>query len=328
MKYRTCAILSTNSSSAASSSASASRWTLPGDHRDLRPHPARRRPGPAVREAEGLGIPLLGNLFGTPGGSRWAWARNRRGPAGGREAAGLAQGAGSAQGHEGRLAEAAGVQEGVGHGPQGAARRPARRSCSKGDGGPGRLPDPDLLAGRRGPLITWGLVVTRGPDKPRQNLGIYRMQVLGRNRVIMRWLAHRGGALDFREWQQATRASRSRCRSPWGRPGHHPGGGHPGAGHPVGIRLRRPAARQPHRGRPLHGQRSAGPGLRRDRPGRPYHPDDMAAEGPFGDHTGYYNEVDSFPSSPSSASPSAATPSTTAPTPAGRRTSRPSWAWP
>ncbi|XZG69505.1 4-hydroxy-3-polyprenylbenzoate decarboxylase [Chitinibacteraceae bacterium HSL-7] len=49
------------------------------------------------------------------------------------------------------------------------------------------------------PLITWGLVVTRGPHKKRQNLGIYRQQVIGRNQVIMRWLAHRGGALDFRE---------------------------------------------------------------------------------------------------------------------------------
>ncbi len=46
-------------------------------------------------------------------------------------------------------------------------------------------------------------MVTSGPDKPRQNLGIYRMQVIGRNRVIMRWLAHRGGALDFRDWQRA-----------------------------------------------------------------------------------------------------------------------------
>ncbi|HYD56211.1 MAG TPA: UbiD family decarboxylase domain-containing protein, partial [Burkholderiales bacterium] len=50
-----------------------------------------------------------------------------------------------------------------------------------------------------GPLITWGLTVTRGPSKPRQNLGIYRQQVIGPNRVIMRWLAHRGGALDYRD---------------------------------------------------------------------------------------------------------------------------------
>ncbi|WP_292773310.1 UbiD family decarboxylase, partial [Methylophaga sp. UBA5100] len=52
------------------------------------------------------------------------------------------------------------------------------------------------------PLITWGLVVTKGPHKTRQNLGIYRQQVIGKNRVIMRWLSHRGGALDFKEWQQ------------------------------------------------------------------------------------------------------------------------------
>ena len=52
------------------------------------------------------------------------------------------------------------------------------------------------------PLITWGLVVTKGPHKARQNMGIYRQQVIGKNRVIMRWLSHRGGALDFKEWQQ------------------------------------------------------------------------------------------------------------------------------
>ena len=51
------------------------------------------------------------------------------------------------------------------------------------------------------PLITWGLVVTKGPEKERQNLGIYRQQVLTKNKVIMRWLAQRGGALDFKEWQ-------------------------------------------------------------------------------------------------------------------------------
>ncbi|PCH63901.1 MAG: 3-octaprenyl-4-hydroxybenzoate decarboxylase, partial [Gammaproteobacteria bacterium] len=52
------------------------------------------------------------------------------------------------------------------------------------------------------PLITWGLVVTKGPHKERQNMGIYRQQVIGKNRLIMRWLSHRGGALDFKEWQQ------------------------------------------------------------------------------------------------------------------------------
>ena len=53
------------------------------------------------------------------------------------------------------------------------------------------------------PLITWPLVITKGPHKERQNLGIYRQQVIGKNKLIMRWLTHRGGALDFREWQIA-----------------------------------------------------------------------------------------------------------------------------
>ena len=62
-----------------------------------------------------------------------------------------------------------------------------------------RLPIQTCWPGDAAPLITWGLTVTRGPNKTRQNLGIYRQQVLGPNKVIMRWLAHRGGALDFRE---------------------------------------------------------------------------------------------------------------------------------
>ena len=66
-----------------------------------------------------------------------------------------------------------------------------------------RLPIQHCWPGDVAPLITWGLVVTRGPHKNRQNLGIYRQQVLGPNKVIMRWLAHRGGALDFLEHQKA-----------------------------------------------------------------------------------------------------------------------------
>ena len=72
----------------------------------------------------------------------------------------------------------------------------------------GRLPVQTCWPGDAGPLITWGLVVTRGPQsvaqpRLRQNLGIYRQQVIGRREVIMRWLAHRGGALDFREFARA-----------------------------------------------------------------------------------------------------------------------------
>jgi len=62
-----------------------------------------------------------------------------------------------------------------------------------------RLPIQHCWPGDIAPLITWGLVITNGPNKKRQNLGIYRQQVIGPNKLIMRWLAHRGGALDFRE---------------------------------------------------------------------------------------------------------------------------------
>ncbi|TXT27154.1 MAG: 3-octaprenyl-4-hydroxybenzoate carboxy-lyase UbiD [Gallionellaceae bacterium] len=69
-----------------------------------------------------------------------------------------------------------------------------------------KLPVQHCWPGDVAPLITWGLVVTKGPNKPRQNLGIYRQQVIAPNKVIMRWLAHRGGALDYRE-----RRCRMRC---------------------------------------------------------------------------------------------------------------------
>ncbi len=69
----------------------------------------------------------------------------------------------------------------------------------------GKLPVQLCWPGDAGPLVTWGLTVTRGPHKKRQNLGIYRQQVLGPNRLIMRWLAHRGGALDFQDHRQVSR---------------------------------------------------------------------------------------------------------------------------
>jgi 4-hydroxy-3-polyprenylbenzoate decarboxylase len=147
-----------------------------------------------------------------------------------------------------------------------------------------------------GPLITWGLVVTRGPDKPRQNLGIYRMQVIAKNRVIMRWLAHRGGALDFREFQQK-----------------HPGESFPvsvalgadpatilGAVTPVPDTLSEYAFAGLLRGSRTEVVKSIGNDLQVPAAAEfvlegHIHPDDMAPEGPFGDHTGYYNEVDHFP---------------------------------
>ncbi|MGA1561608.1 MAG: 4-hydroxy-3-polyprenylbenzoate decarboxylase [Gammaproteobacteria bacterium] len=150
--------------------------------------------------------------------------------------------------------------------------------------------------GDAGPLITWGLTVTRGPDKERQNLGIYRQQVIGRNRVIMRWLAHRGGALDFRDWQRK-----------------HPGQPFPiavvlgadpatilGAVTPVPDTLSEYAFAGLLRGGKTEVTKCIGSDLHVPAYAEivlegHLHPDDMAEEGPFGDHTGYYNEVDRFP---------------------------------
>ncbi|MDX1454635.1 MAG: 4-hydroxy-3-polyprenylbenzoate decarboxylase [Gammaproteobacteria bacterium] len=160
----------------------------------------------------------------------------------------------------------------------------------------GRLPVQTCWPGDAGPLITWGLVVTKGPHKERQNLGIYRQQVIGKNRLIMRWLSHRGGALDFREWQQA-----------------HPGKPFPisvalgadpatilGAVTPVPDALSEYAFAGLLRGSKTELAKCIGNDLEIPASAEivlegVIHPDDMAPEGPFGDHTGYYNEVDDFP---------------------------------
>jgi len=150
--------------------------------------------------------------------------------------------------------------------------------------------------GDAGPLITWGLVMTKGPHKKRQNMGIYRMQVIGPDKTIMRWLSHRGGALDFREWQQTR----------------------PGEPFPVAVALGADPATILGAVTPVPDSLSehAFAGLLRGErtllataqlsdlqvPASAefvlegfLHPGETAPEGPFGDHTGYYNEVDEFP---------------------------------
>jgi 4-hydroxy-3-polyprenylbenzoate decarboxylase len=93
--------------------------------------------------------------------------------------------------------------------PAAVRRPPCQEVASQGpDVDLARLPVQTCWPGDAGPLITWGLVVTRGPQgvaapRRRQNLGIYRQQVIARNQTIMRWLAHRGGALDFRDFALA-----------------------------------------------------------------------------------------------------------------------------
>lgn len=160
----------------------------------------------------------------------------------------------------------------------------------------GRYPIQTCWPYDAGPLITWALVITKGPFKARQNLGIYRQQVIGRNKVIMRWLAHRGGALDFRDWQQA----------------------HPGEPFPVAVALGADPATILGAVTPvpdtlseygfaglLRGAKTEVVKCRLNDLQVPasaeivlegfIYPGETAPEGPFGDHTGYYNEVEEFP---------------------------------
>ena len=146
------------------------------------------------------------------------------------------------------------------------------------------------------PLMTWGLTITKGPHKRRANMGIYRQQVIGRNRVIMRWLAHRGGAQDLREFQKV----------------------HPGEPFPVAVAYGADPATILAAVIPIPDTISEHQFAGLLRGGRTelanalsvplqvparaeivleghIYPDDMAVEGPFGDHTGYYNETERFP---------------------------------
>ena len=160
----------------------------------------------------------------------------------------------------------------------------------------GKLPIQTCWPGDVAPLITWGLVITRGPLKKRQNLGIYRQQVIAPNKVIMRWLAHRGGALDFRDFQQA-----------------HPGEPFPlavalgadpatilGAVTPVPDSLSEYQFAGLLRGSKTELVKALGSDLQVPASAEivlegVIHPGETALEGPYGDHTGYYNEQAEFP---------------------------------
>ena len=159
-----------------------------------------------------------------------------------------------------------------------------------------RLPIQHCWPGDVAPLITWGLTVTRGPNKTRQNLGIYRQQVLGPNKVIMRWLAHRGGALDFRDHQQANRGQ------PF--PVAVVLGCDPatilGAVTPVPDTLSEYQFAGLLRGKKTELVRCLGSALQVPASAEivlegVIHPNETALEGPYGDHTGYYNEQAAFP---------------------------------
>ena len=259
-----------------------------------------RAGGPALlfENVKGHDMPLLGNLFGTPK----------------RVALGMGQDSVEALREVGKLLAflkepdpPKGLKDAwdklpifkqvLSMGPKSVKRAPVQEVVYEGDEVDlGRLPIQHCWPGDAAPLVTWPLVITKGPHKKRQNLGIYRQQKIAKNRLIMRWLSHRGGALDFLEFQKA----------------------HPGEPFPVAVALGADPATILGAVTPVPDSLSeyAFAGLLRgsrtelvkcghadlEVPASSeiilegfIYPDDMAPEGPFGDHTGYYNEVDHFP---------------------------------
>jgi len=259
-----------------------------------------RAGGPALlfENVKGHSMPLLGNLFGTPK----------------RVALGMGQDSVEALREVGKLLAflkepdpPKGLKDAwdklpifkqvLSMGPKNVKHAPVQEVVYEDDEVDlGLLPIQHCWPGDAGPLVTWPLVITKGPNKKRQNLGIYRQQKISKNRLIMRWLSHRGGALDFLEFQKA----------------------HPGEPFPVAVALGADPATILGAVTPVPDSLSeyAFAGLLRgsrtelvkcghadlDVPASSeiilegfIYPDDMAAEGPFGDHTGYYNEVDHFP---------------------------------
>ncbi len=259
-----------------------------------------RAGGPALlfERPKGHAMPVLGNLFGTP--ERVALGMGQESIAALREVGRTLAYLKEPEPPEG-LRDALGklplVRQVLSMQPKTVSRAPCREHVYEGpDVDLGRLPVMTCWPDDAGPLITWPLVITRGPERKRQNLGIYRQQVIAPNKVIMRWLAHRGGALDFRDWKRT----------------------HPGEPFPVAVALGADPATILGAVTPVPDTLSeyAFAGLLRGAktevtdacdgrlqvPARAeivleghIDPDETADEGPFGDHTGYYNEVDRFP---------------------------------
>jgi 4-hydroxy-3-polyprenylbenzoate decarboxylase len=256
--------------------------------------------GPAVlfEKPKGHTIPVLGNLFGTPR----------------RVAMGMGQDSVEALREVGKLLaylkepdppkglkdaweKLPVLKQVLNMAPKELSRAPCQEIVWEGkDVDLGRLPIQTCWPKDVGPLITWGLTVTRGPHKTRQNLGIYRQQVIAPNKVIMRWLAHRGGALDYRDFCLAS----------------------PGQPYPIAVGLGADPATILGAVTPVPDTLSEYQfaGLLRGAKteivkclthnlqvpasaeivleGYIY-PGETAIEGPYGDHTGYYNEQETFP---------------------------------
>jgi len=256
--------------------------------------------GPAIlfENVKGHDMPVLGNLFGTP--ERVALGMGQESVTALREVGKLLamlKEPEPPKGFKHALAQIPMYKNVLNMSPKVLKKAPCQQLVIESDDVDlSKIPVQTCWPGDAGPLITWALVVTRGPDKPRQNLGIYRQQVIGKNKVIMRWLAHRGGALDFADWKKA----------------------HPGEPFPVSVALGADPATILGAVTPVPDALSeyAFAGLLRGGKTEVVNcqsndlqvpasaeivleghidPEETALEGPFGDHTGYYNEQETFP---------------------------------
>ena len=256
--------------------------------------------GPAIlfEKPKGHTIPVLGNLFGTP--RRVAMGMGQESVEALREVGKLLAYLKEPEPPKGLMdawEKFPVLKQVLNMTPKELSKAPCQEIVWEGkDVDLGRLPIQTCWPGDVGPLITWGLTVTKGPHKTRQNLGIYRQQVIGPNKLIMRWLAHRGGALDFREF----------CLANPGQP--YPIavalGADPatilGAVTPVPDTLSEYQFAGLLRGAKTEIVKCLSHGLQVPASAEIVlegyiYPGETALEGPYGDHTGYYNEQETFP---------------------------------
>ncbi|WP_250655672.1 4-hydroxy-3-polyprenylbenzoate decarboxylase [Alkalimarinus coralli] len=259
-----------------------------------------RKGGPALlfENPKGFDMPVLGNLFGTP--KRVAMGMGERDVTALREVGKLLaflKEPEPPKGLKDAWQKLPAFKQVLNMGPKEVRSAACQQVViDKDDVDLYKIPIQTCWPGDAGPLVTWPLVITRGPEKERQNLGIYRQQLIGKNKLIMRWLSHRGGALDYREWMQAN----------------------PGKPFPVAVALGADPATILGAVTPVPDALSeyAFAGLLRGSKTEVasaqlsdlqvpasaeiilegfIYPDEVAPEGPFGDHTGYYNEVEQFP---------------------------------
>jgi len=257
--------------------------------------------GPAVlfEHVEGYDMPVLINLFGTV--ERVAWGMDRE-PDGlrdlGRTLAFLKQPEPPGGWRE-AMELVPVLRSALSMRPKGVSRAPCQEVVLRGDDiDLSKLPVQGCWPGEPAPLITWPLVVTKGPSKERSdafNLGIYRMQVTGKNTTLMRWLKHRGGAQHHQRWGQAKREPLPAAAVIGADPGTTLAGVTPvpdtlSEYQYAGLLRNRRVELVDCVSQPLKVPATAEIVIEGE-----VSLDEFGEEGPYGDHTGYYNSVERFP---------------------------------